>query len=443
MFTGCIEEETATPTVTVTPTPPLETDSDNATVEKTPWMKIVFQDPAFSFQLHRTLGYTYYGGADVEECLSTACSIKDGDFESWYAEWIETADRISGIADTCLANGDNVSAREAYLRASNYYRTAEFFLHGDPADPRILETGGKSRECFIKAGKLFSPPFEVVEIPYEGTTLPGYFFRVDDSDTPRPTLILQTGYDGTAEESYFGGCAAANRRGYNCLVFEGPGQGAVIREQNLHFRPDWENVVTPVVDYALTRPEVDPDRIALMGVSFGGYLAPRAAAYEHRIAACIANGGVFDAFEGMAANYPGPPDALKEYIIKNPLDFDDMMMAEAESNTKLRWAMEQGMWTFGLTSPSEWMLAYVNYTMKGSADKITCPTLVCDGEEDFDFPGQAKKLYDALTCPKEYMLFTVEDAAEQHCQMGAMAISNQRIFDWLDKTFARIAGEQS
>ena len=454
MFTGCIEEETATPAVTVTPTkiptpsptptPPLKTVSDKEAVEKTPWMKVVFHDPSFAFQFSRTIGYSYYDGADYEECLCTACRIKEGDCESWYEEWLKTADRVCKIADKCLADGHNVSAREAYLRASNYYRTAEFYLaYRDPSDPRILETWRKSRECFIKAGQLFSPPFEVVEIPYEGTTLPGYFFRVDDSVTPRPTLILQTGFDGTAEELYFGGCAAAVRRGYNCLAFEGPGQGRVIREQKLHFRPDWEKVVTPVVDYALTRPEIDPDRIALMGVSLGGYLAPRAAAYEHRLAACIANGGVFDPFEGLVAKYPESPEAVKEYIIQDPSSFDAEMREKAKSNTDLQWAMEQGMWTFGAASPSEWMLKFANYTMKGRADKITCPTLVCDGEGDLDYPGQAQKLYDALTCPKEYMLFTIEDAAEQHCQIGAMAISHQRIFDWLDKTFAEIGSEGS
>ncbi|HDN65433.1 MAG TPA: hypothetical protein ENF23_03920 [Methanosarcinales archaeon] len=206
MFSGCIGEETATPGVSATPTPTvsLKTDPDSATIAKTPWTKIIFQDGFFSFQLQRTLGCTYYGGADVEECLSTACRIEDWDFESWYEEWTLTADRVCGIADECLADGNNVSAREAYLRASNYCRTAEFFLHGDPADPRILETWGKCRNCFIKAGRLSSPPFEVVEIPYEGTTLPEYFFRVGDSDTPRPTLILQTGYDGTSEELYNG-----------------------------------------------------------------------------------------------------------------------------------------------------------------------------------------------------------------------------------------------
>ena len=303
-------------------------------------MKIVFQDPEFSFQLLRTIGATTYGGADIGECLSTAYRIKEGDFEGWYQEWLRTADRVRKIADRCLADGHRVSAREAYLRASNYYRSAEFYLHGDPSDPRILETWRKSRECFGKAAQLFSPPFEAVEITYEGTTLPGYFFRVDDSGTPRPTLLLHTGFDGTGEELYFSGAATALQRGYNCLAFEGPGQGRVIREQKIYFRPDWEKVVTPVVDYTLTRPEIDPCRIALMGISLGGYLAPRAAAYEHRIAACIANGGVFDFFEGVMSKYPESPESIKEYIIQNPSAFDAQMREMAESNSEVRWSMD-------------------------------------------------------------------------------------------------------
>jgi len=401
--------------------------------------KLVFQDTAFSFQLLRAIGHTYYGGADIGECLSTARRIEEGNFESWYEEWLKTADRICEIADNCLDDEHTVSAREAYLRASMYYRLAEFFLHENPSDPRILETWGKSHDCFSKAAQLFSPAFEAVEIPYEGTTLPGYLFLVDNSGIPRPTLIVHTGFDGTLEELRFDGAAAAVRRGYNCLAFEGPGQGRVIREQKLCFRPDWEKVVTPVVDYALTRPEVDPGRVALMGISFGGYLAPRAAAYEHRIAACIANGGIYDCFDGVATRYHESPEDLKEYLIQNPTDFDDMMRERAKSDSMLRWGMQQGMWTFGVDTPHEWLLAWTDYTMKGIADQITCPTLICDSEADTNFPGQAQKLYDALTCPKEYMLFTSEEAAEEHCQVGASALSHQHIFDWLDETFAEIA----
>lgn len=103
-------------------------------------MKIIFQDPAFSFQLLRTICSTYYGGADIGECLSTAYRIKEGDFESWYIEWLATAERVNKYGDNSLSAGHKVSAREAYFRAFNYYRNAEFFLHTNPQDPRIIET---------------------------------------------------------------------------------------------------------------------------------------------------------------------------------------------------------------------------------------------------------------------------------------------------------------
>jgi hypothetical protein len=89
-------------------------------------MKIVFQDPTFSLQLLRVIGETYYKGADIGECLSTAYRIKEGDLESWYQEWLKTAERVNKYANESLAAGHTVSAREAYLRACNYYRAAEF-----------------------------------------------------------------------------------------------------------------------------------------------------------------------------------------------------------------------------------------------------------------------------------------------------------------------------
>src|SRR5207247_10144414 len=124
-----------------------------------------------------------------------------------------------------------------------------------------------------------------ISIPYEGTSLPGYFFKVDESGKPRPTLILTGGYDSTLEELYFFSAAAAVRRGYTCLCFDGPGQGSVLLKQHLPFRPDWENVVGPVVDYALSRPEVDPARLALMGMGWCGYLVQRAVIGDSRPAA--------------------------------------------------------------------------------------------------------------------------------------------------------------
>ena len=394
-------------------------------------VECVFKDTQYSFQCLRTMGYTSTGGADIGECLSTASRIKEGNNESWYKEWSKTSKRLEETANRFLAEGHNKSAREAYFRASNYYRTAEFFLHTNPEDPRILETWGKSRECFLKAAKLSEQPVKFVRIPFEKTALPGYLCLVDNSRKKRPLLIIHSGFDGTAEELYFEIGFLAVKRGYNCLLFEGPGQGEVIRKQKIPFRPNWETVVTPVVDFALKLPEVDPDRIGLIGFSFGGYLAPRAAAFEHRIKLCIANGGVYDFYKNTIKKFP----SNMEDILRNKeasLEFDKEIMGSMKTNVDTGWFFANSMFTFKAKTPSKFLLMLKPYNMKDCAEKINCNMLVIDSEGDKDLPGQAKQLYNALKCPKKYMLFTKEEGAGEHCQMGAIMISNERILNWLD-----------
>lgn len=403
-------------------------------------MNIVFEDPEFSFEFIRTLGYSDCGAADVGECISTARRIKDGDFESWYSEWYETALKTEIEAYESFLRGHKVSAREAYLRASSYYRTAEFFLHGNPEDPRILETWGRSRDCFLKVAALSSPRIEPVEIPYENTTLLGYFYRVDESGKPRPLLIVQTGFDGTQEELYYV-AVAAKERGYNVLTFEGPGQGRVIREQGLPFRKDWEKVVTPVVNYALSSRDVDPKRIALYGISFGGYLVPRAAAYEHRISAIIVNPPLYDPNEVMVSKFAkGDPQAAEEmveFMKTHPEEVDAQIREMMKTDTFLRWFIEQGMYVYKVKSPSDVVLKELEFSLKGDAEKIECPTLVCESEGDEIQGGQAREFYDHLRCQKTFILFTSAEGAGEHCQMGAIAISNERILNWLDETFKK------
>ena len=245
-------------------------------------MKFLFDDESFSFEALRTTGFANYGGADLGEVLATTATIKNKDESSWLASWRATADRVSELAQQELLAGHRVSAREAFLRASNYYRTAEFFRRESPAlDPLVKVISTSARDSFAAAAALFESPVEPVSIPYEGTTLPGYLYLVDSSGASRPTVVYNNGYDSTLEESYFAVAAAALRRGYNALAFDGPGQGAALREQGLVFRADWEAVITPVIDFALTRPEIAPDKMALFGYSLGGYLVARAAACLH------------------------------------------------------------------------------------------------------------------------------------------------------------------
>jgi dienelactone hydrolase len=399
-------------------------------------MHVYFNDAQFDFQTLRLLGSAASGDAEAGEVLSTANRIREGDFESWTGEWLKTAQRVHEIAERSRERGHGVSAREAYFRASNYYRAAEFYLHGDPSDPRITGLSRSARACFEQALGLSSLAVERVAIAYQGTALPGYFYRADEAGARAPTLIVHTGYDGTQEELR-AHAMAATARGINCLTFEGPGQGAVIREQGLGFRPDWEAVVTPVIDHVLGLPAVDPDRIALLGISFGGYLAPRAAAFEHRLAACIANGGVFDF---MAPRLPGgmSRQAAIDWVRGDPKGTDEVMRALMDASTDSRWGIENGIFTFRASSPADYFLKALDYTLAGVAEKITCPTLVVDSEGDRWYPGQARQLFDALTCDKTFVNFTAAEGAEDHCQAGSPLLSAQRMFDWLQETFSRV-----
>ena len=402
---------------------------------------LVFSDPEFAFELIRTLSAVYAGEADVDECLATASRIDEGDFESWYSEWNRTADHFRQEGDESLAAGHTVSAREAYYRAATYYRTAEFFLHGNPADPRIVATWRKSRDAFRAALALDTVPYEIVAIPYGNTTLPGYFYSADSSGKARPLLIVQTGFDGCQEELHPYAMEGIER-GYNVLTFEGPGQGGVIRMQHIPFRADWENVITPVVDYAVSRPDVDKDRIALWGISLGGYLAPRGAASEHRIAALVADGGVYDVGgallrgmqkEGAFANLTR--EDLKAYLLTDPAEFNDGVRAAMEKSTSTRWQNEQGMFAFNKSSPALFWADYMDFSLEGRAENIRCPTLVTAGTDDQFDPGadQAQALYDHLACGKDLVIYSGEFGAQNHCQMGAFAQSFTGKFDWLDE----------
>ena len=172
-----------------------------------------------------------------------------------------------------------------------------------------------------------------------------------------------------------------------------------------------------------------------MGISMGGYPAARAAAFEHRISACILYNSVYDGYDSLASSLPksllSAIEDGKQEIVNTT--FEIQMGYDAN----IKFNMAHSMWTNGLNSPFDLIIRSKDYTVKDIAENIECPTLVLEAEKDDSFPGQPKKVYDALACPKKYILFTSEEGAEEHCQCGASSLSNQRIFDWLDEMFAR------
>jgi pimeloyl-ACP methyl ester carboxylesterase len=398
-----------------------------------PAMSFLFKNEAYSFETLRAAGAAPYDGADLGEVIATARAIKQGDDDSWLREWGATAERVHGLADACLAAGHRVSARQAYLRASNYYRTADFFRRENPSgDELVLSLARRSRETFVQAIELMERPVRQISIPYENTTLPGYLFCVDDSGAARPTVIYTNGYDSTAEESWFAIAAAAIDRGYNVVAYDGPGQGAVIREQGLRFRPDWEAVLGPVLDHALELPEVDAHAIAQFGYSLGAYLVARAAAFDDRSAALILDDGIYD-FHQAYVN--AVPDFMMRLVHARRDRIPNWLAGLlVRRDTQARWGLNNGRWTIGGTSYAGFLRHTTEYSLEGLADRISAPTLIMDAEEDQFLKGQPDALAARMTAPTTMAYFTTAEGAGEHCHVGSLPRAHQVIFDWLDET---------
>jgi dipeptidyl aminopeptidase/acylaminoacyl peptidase len=250
-----------------------------------------------------------------------------------------------------------------------------------------------------------------VEVPYEGTTLPAWFLRGHGVKRDAPTVVLFNGLDGSKEVTVLYGGLELAARGINTLAIDGPGQGEALRLQNIVSRYDFEAAGTAAYEYVAQRPEVDPKRVAIAGVSMGGYLAPRACAFEPRYAACVAWGGHYDYHESWIRR-----------------------RKEMESGgTKVSAPHFHLMWVLGVPDMDAAMAKLKDYTLAGVADKITCPFLVVHGEHDSIVPvAYAQRLYDAVGSKnKTLRIFTAEEGGSEHCQGDNRILGANYVADWL------------
>ncbi|KAL2842899.1 alpha/beta-hydrolase [Aspergillus pseudoustus] len=390
-------------------------------------------DESFNFEILRTLSLARYQGSDICDVLQAVSRITAGDIESFHDAFNNLADRVVAQADSLNAAEHPVSARDYYFRVATYYRAADFYLHGNWDDPRIGTLWEKQTNAFNKAIALLPIPGERVVLKAEKFEIPAIFYRAGSGDdgVDRPTILAFNGYDGAQEELLHICGFAALDRGYNFITFEGPGQPSVRRNQNLGFIVDWESVVTPVVDYAISQPGIDPKKLALFGYSFGGFLAVRAAAFEHRLAAVAAVDGVFDFHQALTNMFP---QALKDLIDTANVEMVDKVVIETSSSADTpvssRWGMQQGLWSFNIRSPSAFFEMSKGFTLKDVASKVRCPVWVGEAEHDIFFKGQPQLVKEALGDLATLVRFTPEEAAAQHCHTGALVTMNQRVFDW-------------
>jgi hypothetical protein len=396
-------------------------------------MQRFYDDEDLNFAVLLALGFAYHGAADAGEVLATIDGVADGDRDKWVEAWKATGDRLRDDGDRAEQRGHRVSARAKFLRASTYYDHASSASPGTSDPGRYTAYWELHRDCWDRAAALFEPPVEAIEIPYENTSLAGYFFKPAGGASRRPTLILNNGSDGSVTSQWSLGGHAAVQRGWNAVTFDGPGQGAALHRQHLYFRHDWEKVVTPVVDHLMTRPDVDPARIALQGVSQGGYWAPRAAAFEPRLAALVADPGVIDVSSSWEKHFP---KELVELLDEGKQADFDAAIATLQGAPKaiMAWRMAP----YGVSSPFEALMAARRMHLDDATiERIECPTLVTDPDHEQFWPGASKQLFDALRCPKELVRFTVAEGADWHCEPAAQSLRDERVFDWLEETLDR------
>ena len=356
------------------------------------------QDEDWSLQTMRLLAQVAVGGADLFECARTAARIGETttDGEVWQREWNRTAEETAATARAALESGDITTARRALFRSCSYYRHSEFFLHSD--DPRREQAYRAGTANFQEAAKLSGGLIERISIPFEGTTMDGYFVRPDTSGKKRATVLFLGGADSWAEELYFLGGTEFPARDMNLVIVDTPGRGSSLRFKQLYSRPDYEVPVKEIFDVVEKRDDVDEDRLGLAGVSFGGYYAPRAAAFEPRVKAVAAWCGTWSILTDFYEFYP-------------PLH-------------------EQLQWLSGSKNDAEAREKLAAFTFDGIIDKIQIPVYVMHGTRDIimDIEG-ARKFVAALTT--DDVTFDIYDAAGSlHCSYDYFAVAAARLTDW-------------
>ena len=358
----------------------------------------------WSYQVVRIMSQAHFGGGEVNEILETASRIKVGDYENFHEEWMKTGNRALVTASKALDRERIETARAAYLRASNYIRTAEFFLQ--PDDPRLVETYVTGVNAFRKGADMLNNPPKTIQIPFENSFLPGYFFPAPGVQEG-PAVIMFGGLDSTAEELYYGQAQLLNERGISLIAVDGPGQGGALRLNHIHSRFDYETAGTAAYEWTAQHLDVDPERIGIMAVSMGGYMAARMAAFEPRFKACAIWGAVYD-YNSVWAKRPDNHPLAK--ILQHVVGAETMEEARQKLNS---------------------------FNLRGVAEKISMPTYIIHGEDDRQVSVEnAYKTYNDLTCPRWLKIVPASSAGSAHCQVDNITESYS-LLDWLKEQLSK------
>ncbi|MFE3326148.1 alpha/beta hydrolase family protein [Streptomyces sp. NPDC059176] len=407
----------------------------------TPGVMTLFKDPAFNFNGLLALGGSGAGAAEVGEVLTAVNAINKAGLspQSYVETFRKLGDQLMEAPQDSKA--DDQTTRFRALRAAQYYAQALFFVLGsdDPGgEEQLYKAGRGAWDTFCR---LCDPPPVTANVPYGNSPLPVWFFRPDEDTARRPTVILTNGSDGQNVDMWTYGVPAALRRGWNALVYDGPGQGQLLFVDQVTFTPTWEKVVSPLVDWLSERPDVDTGKIAITGLSMAGDLVPRAAAFENRLAAAVA-------MPGCLSPWLAFPPEVREILQPSKEETNDIWNKEvvpqlspsAAATMKKRFepfsipamlAARQGKMFTDFYTPANAVKAL---DISGVVSRIKMPVLVLDYDYEQFYPGQPRELFDKLTSPKDYVKLTTAEGAQLHCSPMAPQLHCEVVFDWLQET---------
>ncbi len=363
-----------------------------------------------NFQINRVLSHGPEACRE-EELREVAARVAKFDFQAWYREWNELGRRAEG--------------QGRFMHAAHYYRLAEFFL--PDSVPEKDNAYHDFRRCFYRGADpgLFEP----LEVPYEGKTLPAMRLK---ADRERGVVLIHGGYDSFMEEFYLQQRKLPSE-GFTVILFEGPGQGRTLK-QGMKMTHEWEKPVSAVLNY------LSLEGVALIGVSLGGYLALRAAAFEPRIAGVVAYDVVYDALECFLRNIPAPARAIFREMIRSGRknEVNAMIRESRKKDDLMDWAVTHGMFITGADSPFDFLQALSKFTTGGFSSLIRQDVLLLAGENDHFVPLEMYDLQkQALINARSVKgrVFTAAEGGDQHCQVGNLDLAYREIVEWLKQVY--------
>lgn len=349
---------------------------------------------------------------------AVAADNDDAAAELFFARWTELGAKVKRLAEADEAAGRRFSAGAKYRRATIYWMQAERMQQ-----PAFAPREGAFREalaCFAKYLECSGVACRKVEVPYEGTTLPALFIPAE-SDGPAPCMIHFDGLDVTKEIIYMLGMPdALRRRGVATLVVDNPGVGESLRDRKLPNSHAAEKPAAACVDYLEGIAEVDPTRIGIIALSLGGYHAPRAAAFESRLACAVAWG----------ANYNWGATQQRRY-------------ESGEQSLPVPHYWDHVGWVFGKDSVEEILEESAKLTLEGVLHRIECPILVVHGENDRQIKlEQARQtVAECTSSPKaELYVHTLADGGAEHCSVDNPKLTIEVMSDWIAETLGGRTG---